>query len=89
MTDPMSARSLLTAIEFDRAAEVLEIFKTSDDPDILADAMEDAAQGGELTHAVIFRLVMEIRGGNQMTGMELANQSPHAGSLILPPGVRT
>lgn len=80
MADLLAPVSLQSAIDFDRAAELLAVLATSTDGDEIADALEVAASDAELAHALLYRLVCLCRGWEETrSGVELV-----AGSGVTP-----
>jgi hypothetical protein len=75
---------LLTAVYMENAADIANQLMVENDPDIIADVLDTLAQGGELTHAVIYRLLCKLRGWPEEGGVEITSHKPTAGDLILP-----
>lgn len=79
--------SIQDSLVFTEALDLVSRLVQSDDPDFMADAIEDIVRHKDLSHAVIFLLLVKAKGGDPFikTGVELANTKPTVADLILPP----
>lgn len=82
------AGMLYGTLIFEEAIELVDRLLTEQDASLLADVMEHVVDKSDRAHAVLMLLTMRARGIDMpTTGAAIANTTPSAADLILPPGV--
>ncbi len=88
MNELLKPTNLRNAATFDKATDILKEILHSDNPDVIGDALEAAASDADLAEAVMFRLLVVVRGwateDNQQTGVEMVAQAMKPSELVVP-----
>lgn len=77
--------SIHDSLIFSEALDLTTKLLDSTNPDETADIIEEIVKYRDLSHAVIFLLVVKAKGGDPFikTGVELANTRPTVNDLII------
>lgn len=77
--------SIHDSLVFSEALDLTTKLLDSTNPDETADIIEEIVKYKDLSHAVIFLLVVKAKGGDPFikTGVELANTRPTVNDLII------
>lgn len=84
MNDLLLPKNLETAANLDHAVELVSVMLTATDGDVIADALDVAANDADLAHAVMYFLVTKLKGwAEERTGVELVAATYRPAALFL------